>query len=297
MPSAPSSTPKPDCFQPPIGAYMSMAERPCALTNTVPAESRDATSAASASSLLQTEAHRPNGVSLAASTASVEVVVGDDGQRGGELLLAHDAARPGAAPPRAPGRRSTHPTPRPPPAPGRAAGPRLPPPAASATSASTRSRAAAGVHRAHGHPVGQAVADHLGRQPAGQRVDRLVQPVAVHVQALDRHADLSAGDEGRLDDAIGQGRVTGHVGRQDGGVVAPELEHDRPGGGGRGGHDGLAGADATGEGDHVDVGVAHQRGTERRLGPVHDVEHARRQRGGHGGGHEEHGARDRWAAP
>ena len=40
MPSVPSSTPKPDCFHPPIGAYMSMAERPCALTKTVPAASR-----------------------------------------------------------------------------------------------------------------------------------------------------------------------------------------------------------------------------------------------------------------
>ena len=70
MPSVPSSTPKPDCFHPPIGAYMSMAEIPCALTKTVPADSRDATSAASASSLLQTDAHSPNAVSFAASTAS-----------------------------------------------------------------------------------------------------------------------------------------------------------------------------------------------------------------------------------
>ena len=38
MPSGPSSTPKPDCFHPPIGAYMSMAEMPWALTKTVPAD-------------------------------------------------------------------------------------------------------------------------------------------------------------------------------------------------------------------------------------------------------------------
>ena len=70
MPSVPSSSPKPDCFHPPIGAYMSMADRPWALTKTVPADSCEATSAASASSLLQTDAHRPKGVSLAAAIAS-----------------------------------------------------------------------------------------------------------------------------------------------------------------------------------------------------------------------------------
>ena len=93
MPSGPSSTPKPDCFHPPIGAYMSMAEIPCALTKTVPADRRDATSAASASSLLQTEAHSPKVVSFAASHRLVDVVVGDHRQGGGELLLAHDARR------------------------------------------------------------------------------------------------------------------------------------------------------------------------------------------------------------
>ena len=71
MPSVPSSTPKPDCFHPPIGAYMSMADSPWALTNTVPGrQPRAATSAASASSLLQTDAQSPNGLSLAAATAS-----------------------------------------------------------------------------------------------------------------------------------------------------------------------------------------------------------------------------------
>ena len=38
MPSVPSSTPKPDCFHPPIGAYMSRDEMPCVFTNTVPAD-------------------------------------------------------------------------------------------------------------------------------------------------------------------------------------------------------------------------------------------------------------------
>ena len=289
MPSGPSSTPKPDCFQPPMGAYMSMAERPWAFTNTVPAERRDATSAASASSLLQTDAHSPKGVSLAALDRLVEVVVGEHRQGRGELLVAHDAAVGGGAITRA-GETRYPPDPASSPRirPGRST--RAPAAAASATIASTRSRAA---------PVctGPMVTPSANPSPTTSAASRAarastvsVQPVPVHVEPLDGHADLPAGDEGRLHDPVGQGGVDGHVGGQDGGVVAAELEHDRPGRDGGGRHDRLAGGDAAGEGDHVDVGVGHEGGAEGGAGTVDHVQDAGRQRLGHGRGHQQHGA-------
>ena len=79
--------------------------------------------------------------------------------------------------------------------------------AASATSASTRSRAAAVC-------TGPMVTPSARPSPTTSAASRPASAstvssnaVAVHVEALDRHADLPAGDEGRLDDAVGQGRV------------------------------------------------------------------------------------------
>ena len=206
MPSVPSSTPKPDCFHPPIGAYMSMADMPWALTNTVPADSRDATSAAERVVVAPDRRAEPErGVVGRVDRLGRCRRRGSPAGRGRTAPRARCRRRP-AAPPRAPARRSSPRIPRPRPASGPAARARLPAAAASESSASTRSRAAAVCTGPIVTLVGQAVADHLGRQAAGQRVHRLVQPVPVHVEPLDRHAHLPARDEGRLDDAVGQRR-------------------------------------------------------------------------------------------
>ena len=148
-----------------------------------------------------------------------------------------------------------------------------------------------GVHRAHRHPVGQPVTHHLGGHPRRQRVHHALELIPVDVEPLDRHADLTAGDEGGADRSVGQGGVHRHVGGHDGGVVAPELEHHRARRAGGRGHDGPAGGTPPVNDTMSTSRVADQHRPERGVGPVDDVQDAGRQDLGHGGGHEQDRAR------
>ena len=114
MPSVPSSTPNPDCFHPPMGAYMSMADMPCALTNTVPADNR------------RRHVGRERVVVAPDRRAQAERgVVGRVDRLGrcrrrgsraarGRIAPGARCPHPPAAPPRAPARRSSPRIPRPP---------------------------------------------------------------------------------------------------------------------------------------------------------------------------------------
>ena len=94
MPSVPSSTPKPDCFHPPIGAYMSMAEMPWALTNTVPADEARRHVGGQRVVVAPDRGAQPERGVVRRVDRLVDVVVGDHRQGRGELLLAHDAGVP-----------------------------------------------------------------------------------------------------------------------------------------------------------------------------------------------------------
>ena len=145
------------------------------------------------------------------------------------------------------------------------------------------------MHRAHGHPLRQPVTHHLGGQAVNQRGHGVGDAVPVHVEPLDRHADLPAGDEGGVEQAAGQGGVDLDVGGQDGRVISPELQHDRPRRAGGRSHHGLPGGHAAGERDHVHLGMAGQGGAQGGIGPVDHVQHPGREHLGHGGGHQEDG--------
>ncbi len=98
MPSGPSSTPKPDCFHPPIGAYMSMDEMPCVLTNTVPADSRDRDVGRQRVVVAPDRGTEPELGVVRRPHRFLDVVVGDHRQRRCELLLADDPGGRPAAP-------------------------------------------------------------------------------------------------------------------------------------------------------------------------------------------------------
>ena len=72
--------PKPDCFHPPIGAYMSMADRPWALTKTVPADSRDGHVGRQRVVVAPDRRAQAEGRVVGRRDRLVDVVVGDHGQ-------------------------------------------------------------------------------------------------------------------------------------------------------------------------------------------------------------------------
>jgi hypothetical protein len=93
-----------------------------------------------------------------------------------------------------------------------------------------------------------------------------------------RRTQLPLAVEDRVDRPSG-GRVEVRVGEHDVRRLSPELHRNPLHRAGRGPEDLLAGLGFTGEGDLVDPGVLGHRRADRRAGPRHDVERARREPG------------------